>query len=488
MQVKRFRGTSMQEVLEAVKTELGEEAVILKSEKIPRSGLFDLMKKENVEVVAAVDVGSNHQEKNVVQATPSQQPAGVNAARQDRPVHGSKRRGKAPVVTKPTFSTMLRNRVQDAYQSNSKMMQARSRGKTSSIGVPDSITERPGGKRGSGGHPDVKTAGKSADTHGSNEERRMSSVTHAEPAGTETTHSGTIHQLRKEVDELRTLVKTVTGRMDATGGMLMKDFSECHPLLYREMLALVESGVEMHIARKIIEKAASPISDRELFRVDHLRQSLVEQIEKTIKTAGPIKCKKGKPKVIALVGPTGVGKTTTLAKLAANSKFVFDKKVSLISADTYRMSAIEHLNTFAGIAHLPISAVYSPCELKASLDAQQDKDLIFIDTAGRSPREENHIEELKHFMESAEPDEIHLVLPANTKNQDLLDAVRRFSVLPVSRIVVSKIDETSTPGSILNIAAEVDSPISYITNGQVIPDDIALANSQNLARMIMKVA
>ncbi len=275
-----------------------------------------------------------------------------------------------------------------------------------------------------------------------------------------------LSELKTEMKELRATLSNIASRIESSDKLSTKEFADMPATLAREYMNLVESGVESHVARELIERASSAHPVDDIYHADLLHGHVRREMMKTIRTSGPIACQKGKPKVVALVGPTGVGKTTTLAKLAANSKFVFEKRVSLISADTYRMSAIEHLNTFAGIAHLPLSAVYSPAELSAALSANKDKDLVFIDTAGRSPRDARHLEELKVFMECAQPDEIHLVIPANMKNADLLDTVRRFSVLPINRIVVSKVDETSTLGTIVNIAAEV----SYIVHHQR-PDD-----------------
>ena len=250
---------------------------------------------------------------------------------------------------------------------------------------------------------------------------------------------------------------------------------------------LIANGISRKVAGKLARYTQSRLpGDGQDER--YVRNVMRRTIAEMINVSGPIRCKKGKSKVVAFVGQTGVGKTTTLAKLATKGKFFFDKNVSLISADTYRMSAIEHLNTFAGIAHLPISAVYSPNELRSVLAAQNGKDLVFIDTAGRSPRDERHIKELKGFMEEANPDEIHLVLPANNKYEDLMEAVRRFGLLPINGIVFSKVDETNSPGTILNVAAESPYPISYITNGQTIPDDIELASSRKLAAMMIKAA
>jgi flagellar biosynthesis protein FlhF len=297
-----------------------------------------------------------------------------------------------------------------------------------------------------------------------------------------------IDTLKAEIRQLQATVKAMSDQMGPIHELSIREFADMPTPLAQEMMGLMEIGVEKHVARQLIEKATSSVPLESYHQKQIIRERLVQEMSRMIKTSGPISCRKGRTKVIALVGPTGVGKTTTLAKLAANSKFKCNKNVSLISADTYRMSAIEHLNTFAGIAHLPLSAVYSPDELKASLAAHRDKDLVFIDTAGRSPRDEKHLDELRAFMKSSTPDEIHLVLPANIKNRDILEAVRRFSILPIDHIVISKIDETIAPGCILNVAAETKSPISYVTNGQMIPDDIELANSEQLARMILRAA
>jgi len=487
MQVKRFRASSMQEALTAVRRELGDEAVILKSEVLPRSGVFDLMKKDTVEVVAAVDVPSTgfngptprksphpgyYAEKFLNQSYPNA--SGMPAQPQTDSLFAEALNSRL-ASEQPSF-----NQRADLYQSFLSALSGKSMKNRAAISTSkkSSRTIKPGSKK-------LKKSSTNQQSRVSKTSAQLNMIAKNLDA---LNRKENIDTLKAEIRQLQATVKAMSDQMGPIHELSIREFADMPTPLAQEMMGLMEIGVEKHVARQLIEKATSSVPLESYHQKQIIRERLVQEMSRMIKTSGPISCRKGQTKVIALVGPTGVGKTTTLAKLAANSKFKFNKKVSLISADTYRMSAIEHLNTFAGIAHLPLSAVYSPEELKASLAAHRDKDLVFIDTAGRSPRDEKHLDELKAFMKSSTPDEIHLVLPANIKNRDILEAVRRFSILPIDHIVISKIDETIAPGCILNVAAETKSPISYVTNGQMIPDDIKLANSEQLARMILRVA
>jgi len=415
MQVKRYQASSMQEAISIVKNDLGDDAVILKTQSIQRSGTFDLLKEGGVEVIAAMDVSTTDW---------------VEFSRMD----------KSAVPAKGDLKIKQRQSVEKgAPVSNIQ-----------SWSPTEKITSRKEGKAGTDGEGKI----------GNNREKMIG-------------RSRGSKSSRKQ-----------EGEKDVSAPRQKKTLPEGMRSIVIELL---ENGVSEQVARKLVNYTRSYQRSDKQDEVS-MRKYLGEAIAKMINVSGPIRCRKGKSKVVALVGQTGVGKTTTLAKLATKGKFFFDKNVSLISADTYRMSAIEHLNTFAGIAHLPISAVYSPNELRSVLDAQKGKDLVFIDTAGRSPRDERHIKELKGFMEEARPDEIHLVLPANNKHEDLMEAINRFGLLPINGIVFSKVDETNSLGTILNVAAESPYPISYITNGQTIPDDIELASSQKLASMMIRAA
>lgn len=215
------------------------------------------------------------------------------------------------------------------------------------------------------------------------------------------------------------------------------------------------------------------------------REMMARMIASHIKTSGPIVIKKNRCKTVALIGPTGVGKTTTIAKLAANFVLKEKKKVALITADIYRIAAVEQLKTYAGIIGIPVEVVFSQLELQAAIKRQTDKDLILIDTAGRSQSNDAHVQELKNLFDSMPPDETHLVMSLTTKFRDLLDIYECFSIAGIDRLLLTKLDETKTYGNILNLSVCVEKPISYITNGQSVPEDIELADPIEMAETIL---
>jgi len=184
------------------------------------------------------------------------------------------------------------------------------------------------------------------------------------------------------------------------------------------------------------------------------------------------------------VGPTGVGKTTTIAKIAGNLIFPHRKRIAFISADTYRLAAADQLRMYGDILKIPVEIVYSSNEMKEKVDMHLDRDLILIDTAGRSQRNSMQISELIAFLDSAVPHEIHLVLSATTKFTDLIDILEKFEPVNYNKIIFSKLDESTRFGNILNVSSRTDIPISYLTTGQSVPDDIELCDSSKLAKLI----
>lgn len=194
---------------------------------------------------------------------------------------------------------------------------------------------------------------------------------------------------------------------------------------------------------------------------------------------------KSKPVVVALVGPTGTGKTTTIAKLASNFT-VFDKlKTALITIDTYRIAAVEQLKTYAEILDIPIEVVIEPQDFPESIAHHADADVIFVDTAGRSQRNEEYITELCSFFKMVRPDEIHLVVSMTTKTSDLFDIIENFQRVNPDKLIFTKLDETSTFGAMLDAVLKMRIPISYLTNGQNVPSDIERADSMKIAEYIL---
>jgi flagellar biosynthesis protein FlhF len=249
---------------------------------------------------------------------------------------------------------------------------------------------------------------------------------------------------------------------------------------------LIEADVPEVLARRLVRHIAETLEPDQLDHPDSIRAALTDAVELSIPVAPPIKALVGTRRVVALVGPTGVGKTTTVAKLAANFKLAHGVRVGLITVDTYRIAAVEQLKTYAEIIDLPLAVVNDPVEMPRALDELGAVDLVFIDTAGRSPRDEVKIRELAEFLRQARPDEVHLVLSAVAGQRSLRSAVERFGMVQVDRLILTKLDEAESLGGVLAVLGLSGRPLSYLTTGQAVPDDIEPADRKRLARLILR--
>lgn len=198
--------------------------------------------------------------------------------------------------------------------------------------------------------------------------------------------------------------------------------------------------------------------------------------------------KSDKPKTVALVGPTGVGKTTCIAKIAVIAKIIHNLKVGLISADTYRLGAIDQLKIFSEISNIEMLVAYSPEEMMQHYNSFKDKDIIFIDTAGRSQKNFDQIMATAEILKSIDVDDVFLVMSASASTRTMYDIVEKFKPLKYNAAIFSKIDEAVVFGNILNTILKYKLPTVYLTNGQVIPDDILAGEPDFIGRMIYKGA
>ncbi len=198
-----------------------------------------------------------------------------------------------------------------------------------------------------------------------------------------------------------------------------------------------------------------------------------------------------KPKVIFFVGPTGVGKTTTIAKVASRFKLEQQAKVAFITSDTYRIAAVEQLNTYASIIDSPVSVIYSADELEEAVNTYKDYDLIMVDTAGRSHKSEDQMDELGDMLANTKAlkdnfdVKVYLVLSITTKYKDLVNITERYKDIDDWSIIFTKLDETCALGNILNIRMLTGAALSYTTSGQNVPNDIELINEQSLAKQLL---
>lgn len=246
---------------------------------------------------------------------------------------------------------------------------------------------------------------------------------------------------------------------------------------------LERQGIAPDVKEKILETLnALPVEQGE----QSLKGRLGQAFGRLIKFAGLLRLKKNAPRVIALVGPTGVGKTTTTAKLAAMYALNRGNKVALITMDIFRVGAVEQLKTYTRIMGIPLEVASTAKELEKAVERHAQYDLILIDTAGRSHKDSEKLEEMKGFLESTVQPDIFLCLSATTKDRELEEILNRFSVFPISKVVFTKLDECESVGCIVNLLLKANLQIAYFTTGQRVPEDIEVATSEKLAELILK--
>jgi flagellar biosynthesis protein FlhF len=248
----------------------------------------------------------------------------------------------------------------------------------------------------------------------------------------------------------------------------------------------VENRVAEELAGRLVDEARRELSDEQLRDPAAVRGQLARSLAAMLPAAGPIQVRtRNGPYIVALVGPTGVGKTTTIAKLAANFCLRERRKVGLITLDTYRIAAVDQLKTYAQIIDVPLEVAMSPEQMKEAVGQMADRDLILIDTAGRGQRDATKIDDLRAFFTAAKPHEVHLVLSATCGEGVLTETIQRFSGVGVDRVIFTKLDEAVGFGVILNCLQKVKAQLSYVTTGQDVPSDIEVGEGRAIAGLIL---
>lgn len=191
-------------------------------------------------------------------------------------------------------------------------------------------------------------------------------------------------------------------------------------------------------------------------------------------------------KYINVLGPTGVGKTTTIAKMAARAVLEKKKKVGFITTDTYRIAAIEQLKTYAGLLQAPIEIVYNEKDLQDAMSKYEALDVVFIDTAGRNYKEKKFVEDLQKLIDFKENTETFLVLSSTSKQKDMEAIIEQFIDFPIEKFIFTKIDETNSIGSIINLMVKYKKGLAYYTDGQEVPEDIVEANLNELLNLLLE--
>jgi len=300
----------------------------------------------------------------------------------------------------------------------------------------------------------------------------------AAPAVRTSAADGCPEEILKELFSLKSQVESLTKECvrDPEYPQLLND-------LYHRLIA---AGASRELAKKIMGAVHTDLNGADLQNEATVKKKVGHEIGKLVKLCGPIMCPSGGRKKVVMTGPTGVGKTTTIAKLAAHYSIKERRRVGLITADTYRIAAVEQLKVYADIIGVSLDVVLTPKELRDAVRRQADKELIFIDTAGRSQQNQTRLVELKNFLDAAEPDENHLLVSATTHREEIDNIIEKFGVADVSTFIISKADECSKPGSIIDALAAHGKPVSYLTTGQDVPDDIEVATEASLVSLLFR--
>lgn len=285
--------------------------------------------------------------------------------------------------------------------------------------------------------------------------------------------------IRRELLAMRQMLEGLSERVDGGAANLGSELQDAYRML-------LENQVAKEIAAAVVRSLNERLSRDQARDPEAIRLHLRKALEERIPTSGPIAVAGDLPRRLMFVGPTGVGKTTTIAKIAAQMRLRGNATVGFITTDVYRMAAVEQLRHYAEILQFPLKVADTPAELARAVKAFSDRDLTLIDTAGRSQNDELKINELRSFVEAAQAHEVHLVMSLTSDAKALCRVIEKFMPLSVTQIVLTKLDEVETFGLILNVMALVDKKLSYVTFGQEAHKDIEPGSPGRLARLILR--
>ena len=433
MIVKKYKGTTEAEAIIAAKNDLGANAVVLNVKQMKQRGLAKLFKKDYVEITAALE------EKEFDQKTQAR---------------------KNPVPSSETNRGAQdgRNGLSVDLRADDAATEAVARG-----------SERPGGN---------------------------SRILTASGTGNANNANNANNAIEKKLDSLHDMLASQMGKEDLgkkeDGAEQTEEDGKTNNLNFKSLKLiykkLIENETDEKYANSIINDIESSLKKES--NLDSILSSVYQKI--ILKLGEPKTIDIGnRQKIIFFIGPTGVGKTTTIAKLASDLKLNQGKSLALMTADTYRIAAVEQLNTYASILDVPVDVIYTPSEMEEHVNGLSNYDVIMIDTAGRSHKNEEQRLEVIEMVENvrnmdADLDiEVYLVLSITTKYKDLLEIADAYKEIADIRLLFTKLDETSTFGNILNLRLHTNAPLSYTTSGQNVPDDIETVDVQKLAKKLL---
>ena len=283
--------------------------------------------------------------------------------------------------------------------------------------------------------------------------------------------------LKEDNLDLKTLIFSLLSRTERAQTLGLKS----HQL--ESYSCLVEGGVNERLASKIVENAGKEnLEDNRDTETE--RQTIVKLMKRVLLCDGEIKLDESRTKKVVFVGPTGAGKTTTIAKLATDFALRKRKKVAMVSLDTYRIGAVDQLRIYGEIMGVPVETAGNPKELQGLVRKHADKDLLLIDTTGKSHRDKAYASQLRVMLDELGRVETQLVLSLTTQERIFQEALKQFSLLGVDRVLFTKMDEGMNFGSLFNFSLRTRIPFSYFTTGQRVPEDIEAATKDKVIKLI----
>ncbi|MEB3298487.1 MAG: flagellar biosynthesis protein FlhF [Candidatus Sericytochromatia bacterium] len=446
MKIKQFRAPTMQEAIARIKVELGSDAVILHQKTVRVGGFLGFWARHEVEVLAAVDETSR--------PSPVAPPSGAPL---EKPVGGVQVDLEAVRPWDPEVAEQSPKVVDE--------VPARSEGRTLAVPPLESRREPASAEEGRTVPSDVAAEG---------------IVAEVKQAVLREIRGQVRDSLAEAVGDVTQRVEDVVLRLEQMG----QARSTWSPAQQRFHDRMVKQDVEPALVRQMLARLHALGATHE----PALTERFPEVLDELVRFGGPIlppPPDHDGPRLVALVGPTGVGKTTTIAKLAATWLLQHKASVGLITFDTYRVAAVDQLKVYGDIIGVPVEVVLTPGGLREALKRLESRDLVLIDTPGRSPSHKLHLSELRSFLDVAPGREVHLVLAAPTTRINLVQAVESFSQVGVDRLLFTKMDEALTQGALISVANGVGLPLSYVTVGQAVPDDLVVAGRDLLLKGLL---
>ncbi|MDF2939283.1 MAG: flagellar biosynthesis regulator FlhF [Paenibacillaceae bacterium] len=459
MRVKRYVVDSMPDALAQIRTDLGKDAVILNTKEIRSGGFLGLFSKKKIEVIAATDALGKADSRP--KTAPIQRAGATQSA--------------APVAVLEQPRASKADRAADLLESIERLA-GKEQARLEPEPMPRPVVPLSLGAAAYGSKASLSPAAPAP-------------IPAPAPAAEPAASFKPVESRRKMeealpedpvLSELRAM-KQMMKSLSQTGSAI----PEPHPVLAALEARLLEQEVLPELAKEVVRTIEEALADEEEGMTPVRVASLATEKLKEILGDHPRKPLQPETRIAHFVGPTGVGKTTTIAKLAAEQVLRHRRKVGFITSDTYRIAAVEQLKTYATILGIPLEVVFSPQDLKKAFDNLKDCDIVFMDTAGRNFRNEMYVSELNALLQGGPRSETFLVLSLTMKYKDMKAVAENFSRFMLDKVLLTKKDETETFGPILNLLHEYPLALSYMTTGQNVPDDFNVVSEDELIALIL---